>query len=226
MRGIMKTTTHKQLLAQKANLQLTLDVANEIAAIECSRAIAELLQPLTSTKCISIGRGPASRGLASCGAARFTTFEVGFGSPAEHFTNPNLRVAVLKDLFSGDAVPNVPLLLPRAPSHTPLAASIAQSFPILLRGVIALSDLTTNRDALQTEAFSEKLLPYQEAHGRLRALNVQEIRLCDRSINKHSDFYESVQSQLDQRLSELRKLFLRSYPDEQGTEHFTSKTIA
>ncbi len=201
----MKTTTHKLLLAQKTSLQPTLDVVNELAAIECNRGIVELLHPLTSTKCVTIGRK-----LASLGAERCTTFEVGFGSPAEHFTNPNLRVAVLKDLFSGDELQDVPLLLPRTPSQPPLAASIAQSFPILLRGVIALSDLTTNRDELQPETFSNDLPPYREARGRLRALNVQEIRLCNHSISKDSDYYESVQSQLEQRLSELRDLFLRS----------------
>ena len=206
MREIMKTTTHRQLPARNS----TLDAANELAATECSRAIAELLCPRTSTSCVAIGRGLFGGEPTSFGADRFTTFEVGFGSPAEHFTNPNLRLAVLKDLFSGDAIPDVPLLLPSAPSRIPLDASVAQSFPILLRGVVALSDLTTNMDELQTGAFSEKHLPYREARGRLRALNVQEIRLCQRRISIDSDFYESVQSQLDQRFSELRGLFLRS----------------
>ncbi len=171
--------------------------------------MAELLSPGTPVTRISVGRGSEYLSRELRGAERLAKFEVGFGSPTEQFTKPSLQLSSLKELFSGQSLIDVPLLLPTLASHGPLAASVAQSFPILIRGTITLSDLTIERDDLVAEGFPE-LRPYREARGRLRALNVQEIQLCSPNFNRGSEYYPQIQSQLEQRMLKLRELFLRS----------------
>lgn len=184
-------------------LPLSPDTINDLAAIECSRAMAELLIPGASIARIFVGH-PKLLGAIK---EKTIAFEVGFGAPGMDLQCSQLTLSALKDLFSGKTLEDTPLFLPTEPHGTPLAAARALSFPILIRGTIASSNLQMNSDYSSLVGYT---LPYREALGRLQALNVHEIQLYLPTINQESDedYQEQAADQLQDRMNMLRELFL------------------
>lgn len=200
----MSVVTRSDLLTKQSSFSL----ANGLAANRCRAAMAALLHRDANTTVMTIQSKRGDARLARAAEPLRVKYEVGFGSIATDHHEPTLRLSALQELFSGQSLKSVPLLLPVAPLNSPLTAALSQAFPVLIRGTIAKSSLVMNSDELRTESFSRPLSPYREARATLWALDVEEIRLHTPSIDHESEYYEAVVHQMNQRFSDLRKFFI------------------
>jgi hypothetical protein len=118
---------------------------------------------------------------------------------------PALSLNSVMELCAGGTIQEVSLKIPHTVSRTPLSAATAESFPVLLRGIIAVDDLVPCSDDLHGASLCSASL-YREVRGRLNALNVRAITLCQPRVSEESEYCKSVRSQWKGNVAKLREM--------------------
>ena len=172
----------------------------QVAAQEFRAALLELLQE----EQFGVARATQTQPINQT-KEQLVAFEVGFGSPGLKYLEPSLSLESIRMLFSGGELRNVPIILPCCPSPAPLSTTIAQSFPVLVRGTISRTQLLPSPLTLPTlDQLSPK--PFEEARANLSALNIRSIALYKPRISAESDYFEVVEGQFKHNMTLLQQL--------------------
>jgi len=106
------------------------------AAEQCRDTLLELLQDNAIHQ-----QRVVHNNLASVHTKHFVPFEVGFGCPGVCSFESKLSLDSVIELCAGGRLSDVPLKIPHTISRNALSDAVAESFPVLLRGIIAVDDL-------------------------------------------------------------------------------------
>jgi hypothetical protein len=175
--------------------------ALQVAAREFRIALLELLQK----EQFGVARATQTRPPKHT-REQLVAFEVGFGSPGLKHLEPSLSLESIRVLCSGGELRNVPIIVPSCSSPTPLSTTIAQSFPILVRGTISRTQLVPSPLTLPTvNQLNPK--PFEEARANVSALNIRSIALYKPRISAESDYFEVVEGQFKHSINLLQQLF-------------------